>query len=39
MLVYEKQTNATVYQIDNLERLLVKTNKDPKGVMSMLFDI
>lgn len=39
MLVYEKQTNATVCQIDNLERLLVKIDKDPKRVMSMILDI
>ncbi len=39
MLAQEKLTNAAAWQIDNLERLLAKIEKDLDGVLSMILDM
>ena len=39
MLAQKEYTNAAAWQIDNVERLLAKIEKDPKGVLSMILDM
>ncbi len=38
-LAQEEHTNVAAWRIDNLERLLAKIEKDPKGVLSMILDM
>lgn len=38
-LAQEGYTNAAAWQIDNLEILLVKIEKDPEGVLSIILDM
>ncbi len=38
-LAQEEYTNATAWQIDNLEKLLAEIEKDSKRVLSMILDM